>query len=208
MDEQFKRIDKKVSKILGKFGYSTRQALPITQAPIELGGVGCPPSYAMASSGYITHLIKNWRVPTELTGGTFRVVVSRFQQAAGISKPIFEHPSISLTYVSGVICQAIRRYLVDIDGVIKLTPNYVPEKLRVNDIAIMDLLFQSELEFNEVQRKQINSCRLYLNITYLSEVCNIEGTHIIDGVYEGDKTNLICEPLQKSIYQPYPGQRS
>ena len=75
--EQFKGIDKKVGTLLGKFGYSMRQARQITEAPTRLGGVGCSPAYAMASSGYIKHLIKNFRSPNETAGGTFRIVVSR-----------------------------------------------------------------------------------------------------------------------------------
>ena len=95
-----------------------RQSRAITEAPIRLGGCGCPSAYSMASSGYITHLLKNFRSPDELAGGTFPIVISRFQQVAGISKPVFEYPSLPLPYVSGVICQAIRRYLADIDAIV------------------------------------------------------------------------------------------
>ena len=207
-EEQFKNIDKKVSRILGKFGYSKRQSRNITQAPIRLGGAGCPSSYAMASSGYITHLLKNWRTPSDFAGGTFRIVVSRFQQAAGISKPVFAYPDIPLRYVSGVVCQAIRRYLVDIEATIQLSPDYVPPKLRMNDITIMDLLINNDHAFTDLQMKQINSCRLYLGVMYLSEICNVDGTHIVDGICDGDISNLQCIPCQDKIYQPYPNTKS
>ena len=207
-DDQFQSIDKKVSRLLGKFGYSMRQSRSITEAPIRLGGCGCPSAYSMASSGYILHLLKNFRSPDELAGGTFRIVISRFQQAAGISKPIFEYPSLPLPYVSGVICQAIRRYLVDIDAIVRIRPNFVPPKLRVNDKAIMDILLDNDHSFDTVQMQQINSCRLYLGVTYLSEICNIKGTHLVDGINDGDTTNLLCTPLQDKIYQPYPSTKS
>ena len=67
---------------------------------------------------YSINLIKNLRTPNEPAGEAYQNVISRFQQASGISKPIFEHPSIPLPYVTGVMCQAIRKYLVDIEGII------------------------------------------------------------------------------------------
>ena len=109
--KEFLKIDAKVSKLLGKFGYSKMQAVKKPQASVLIGGAGCPPAYAMASSRYVTHLLKNWRTRTEKIGRTFRIVVARFQQASGTSKPVFEHPSIPLPYITGVICDAIRKYL-------------------------------------------------------------------------------------------------
>ena len=111
----------------------------------------------MASSGYITHLLKNVCSPNELAGGTFRIVVSRFQQVAGISKPVFEYPSLPLPYVSGVICQAIRRYLADIDAIVRIRPNFIPPKLRINDKAIMDILLDHDHSFTTIQMQQIDS---------------------------------------------------
>ena len=52
--------------------------------------------------------------------------------------------------------------------------------------------------------QQINSCRLYLGVTYLSEICNVKGTHLVEGIGDGDTSNLICTPLQKKMYQPLP----
>ena len=88
-----------------------------------------------------------------------RILVARFQQASGISKPVLEFPSIPLTYVSGSICQAIRKYLRDIDATIKINPTSIPPPLRQDDIAIMDKIFQTDHSFNEIQLQQINSCR-------------------------------------------------
>ena len=52
--------------------------------------------------------------------------------------------------------------------------------------------------------QQINSCQLYLVVTYLSEICNVKGTHLVESIGDGDTSNLICTPLQNKIYQPYP----
>ena len=107
---------------------------------------------------------------------------------------MFEHPSISLKYVSGAICHAIRKYLSDIIATVRIRPNFVPPKLRNNDIAIMDRLLEYDHPFTEIQLRQINSCRLYLGVTYLSEISNITGTHLVSGIGDGDTSKLQCTP--------------
>ena len=106
------------------------------------------------------------------------------------------------------MCQAIRNYLVDIEGIIRIRPTYVPNKLRTNDIAIMDILLDHQDSFTEIQMKQINSCRMFLGVTYLSKVCNINWTHLVDGICDGILSNLQCSPLDDKIYQPCPKTQS
>ena len=72
----------------------------------------------------------------------------------------------------------------------------------------MDILLDHDHSFTTIQMQQINSCRLYLGVTYLSEICNIKGTYLVDGINDGDITNLFCTPLQDKIYQPYPSTKS
>ena len=71
---------------------------------------------------------------------------------------------------------------MNIEVTVKSCSNYVPLKLRVNDIAIMELLLTHDHAFTELQMRQINSYRLYLGVMYLSEICNVNGTHVVDVV--------------------------
>ena len=71
----------------------------------------------------------------------------------------------------------------------------------------MDILLYNDHSFTTVQMQQINSCQLYLGVTYLSEICNIKGTHLVDGINDGNITNLLYTPLQDKIYQPYPSTK-
>ena len=51
-------------------------------------------------------------------------------------------------------------------------------------------------------------CRFFLGVTYLSEICNVQGTHLVDGIGDGNTTNLHCPPLDDKIYQPFPNTQS
>ena len=78
-------------------GYNKNTAYAIRHGPIELGGAGFIPIRASAGSGYILHLLKNWRTPTEDVGKTFRLVVAWSQYQAGTSYSIFHTTQIRLS---------------------------------------------------------------------------------------------------------------
>lgn len=46
------------------------------------------------------------------------------------------------------------------------------------------------------ERKRINTCRLYLNVTFLSDIFNILGTSIIHGVLIGNKSSIPKSTLE------------
>ena len=39
-------------------------------------------------------------------------------------------------------------------------------------------------------RRQLNACRLFLQITFISELTNIDGTHLITGILKGDNSKM------------------
>ena len=90
----------------------------------------------------------------------------------------------------------------------RLHLTFIPPKLRTNDVAIMDKLLEYDYPLNEIQLRQINSCRLYLGVTYLTEISNVTGTHLVSGIGDGDTSMLQCTPLNKKIYQPLPKTES
>ena len=63
----------------------------------------------------------------------------------------------------------------------------------------MDILLDNEHPFKLLQMQQINSCRLYLGVTYLSKIFNVSDTHLVDGINDSDTSNLQVMPLQDKI---------
>ena len=77
------------------------------------------------------------------------------QYQAGTSYPIFQRPDTNLDYINGQICNAIWKYLTEIQSKIKLTPTYIQQPLCTHNIAIMD--DETSLSrFTPKQWKQIN----------------------------------------------------
>jgi hypothetical protein len=53
-------------------------------------------------------------------------------------------------------------------------------KLRQHDESIMERAIRMDLTL--IQKRRINSVRMYLGIMYLSEICNIEGDSLVPGI--------------------------
>jgi len=91
---------------------------------------------------------------------------------------------------SGVICQIIQEYLLEFEAIIKLSPKFIPLKIHLNDMTILDVIFDYDHSFDDIQIKQTDSCQIYLGVTYLSEICNVKRTHLFHGIGGGEISNL------------------
>ena len=63
------------------------------------------------------------------------------------------------------------------------------------------------LNFNTHQLQCINAVRLYCQVTFISEISNIEGTHIIPQVYNQAPIQDY-QPKPLSLHQPKPNRKS
>ena len=54
--------------------------------------------------------------------------------------------------------------------------------------------------FTETQRRRINSVRMYLGVTWLSEICTIDGTSLVDWIGDDNvelpHENMVTKPAQ------------
>ena len=92
-----------------------------------------------------------------------------------------------------------------IQAQISLDDPCIPQPLRANNVSIMDQA--CSLSFNTHQLKCINAVRLYYRVTFISEISNTEGTHIIPQAY--NQTVLPeYQPKPLSLHQPKPNKKS
>ena len=62
-----------------------------------------------------------------------------------------------------------------------------------NDSCIMKDILDTTPSLTNIKR--LNTCRLYLRITFFSEMCNIIGTALIKRSLTGDKTKIATSTL-------------
>ena len=107
------------------------------------------------------------------------------QYQAVTSYLIFTKIDTNIDYVNGCFCPSICQFLKEIQGQVWLDPTYIQPQLRKNDKAIMDD-DKSLSVFTETKRQRINNVRMYLGVTWLSEICTIDGTSLVNGIGDDD----------------------
>ena len=72
--------------------------------------------------------------------------------------------------------QALQQHLNQIQSTITVTKSSLPNPLRSGDIVLMDQAVK--LSFTTHELKCINAVRLFHRVTFVSELCNVDGTKI------------------------------
>ena len=77
---------------------------------------------------------------------------------------------------------------------IKIPNLFLPKKQRYNDSCLMNTIL--DLNRSVTELKQINACRLYLQVTFLSDITTINGKFLLTGVIEGTHDNIPNRKLE------------
>ena len=79
--------------------------------------------------------------------------------------------------------------------------------MRERDQYIMDMVVRSG-KFKPGEIKRINYCRLYLNVTTVSEITNANGNIIDPGMLEGNKDSINTSSRWQAVHQKRPDKTS
>ena len=111
-----------------------------------------------------------------------------YQYSYGISNPVLENPSHSTDYVNSIWTNDLTRMLSKYQVQIKLPETNIQKIQRFNNKFIIDDILSSIL-CTKIRRK-LNTCRLFLQITFLSETTDIDDPHLIQGILHGDNSKM------------------
>ena len=183
-DKQVNKIESaSLSKIIAKCGYNRNMARDIRGGPKELGEAGFTALLNSIGATRIQHFIKNWRTPWEDIGKTLRVALAWTQYFDGVPYPILSKTKQNLSYVNGRTILETKRYLHKCHGTIQLGTTYVQHPRRENDMAIMHLVnTQTTHTVTINQKEKVNCVRIYLGVTWISEICTTDGSSFVPGI--------------------------
>ena len=119
---------------------------------------------------------------------------SRFQHIAGTSFPILEQNTQSTQHINSVWITDFIRLLKHFKLQLKLSNTNIKQYQRQNDRFIMNDVHQYTLSTHKLEL--ISACRLYLQVTLLSEITNLDGDTIIYGATIGFKQDLPASKLK------------
>jgi hypothetical protein len=159
-----------------KCGYNRNTHRSIIFGPKHLAGAGFTPLYLLQGEGQILQFLKFWRTDTP-TSRLLRIAQSWFQYQSGLGQSILTNVHQHLPHIESRWLPSLRLFLSRIKATIELDQDYVPPPQRTRDLYIMDAVLESGL-FTSTEVCQINYCRLYLQVTTLSDVCQANGVYI------------------------------
>ena len=201
--QQCQSIQRKpVNIFLQKSGFPSTMHRSIVYAPRSCGGLGFKHLFTVQGISQITKLIQTLRTPGQ-SQTLLKLAITEWQIHSGCSTPLLLHPKQPCKHLEGTWLSSTRTFLASINGSIQITDMYCPTSTIANDVSIMDSINQVP----KLGRKRImhlNFCRLHLQVHFLSEITNVNGTHLVSGFWSGDSPTLRPYPPRHR----YPRQAS
>ena len=214
-----KELDKVQQKVESAFtvkmGYNRSTPKAVLRGPKYLGGVGMFHLYDEQGYGQCRHFLKSWRSPDSPQGKLLHITVAWLQFCAGVDWSILGNPQIPLKHhLESKWLLSLHEYLNSIEAKLEIQNPYIPKPQRANDKAIMSVVVQAKFQtgkqagqplFTPAQIKRINYCRMYLNVVFLSDVCNAAGTAIDPAMLTGDFDATMSKCNHHRVNQARPG---
>jgi len=176
-----KPVDVEILHILGLNEHFPRAVL---RAPLIYGGLGCTTIHGQHIIDklilFVHHIRENKRIAEVLLTS-----MSMTQLECGVYKPFFDlDPAIWFPLVTPTWTACLWRDSKTANIDIKLHSDifWTPAAPRKNDICIMDV---ASTMYRDHHLVQINQCRVYLQVTFLSDIASVDGTRILLLYYNG-----------------------
>jgi exonuclease III len=175
-----KQLDKvqrhAMSIIIPRCGFNRHTKREILYGPLSHGGANFRSLYVEQGIGQLKLFMRHWRLQTT-TGKLFRVALSWFQLAVGVSHSILEQPHALLPHLESKWLASLRTFMSINDITLQLDDPMIPPLQRVHDAHIMDIVLQSK-KYTASEIRRINYCRLFLQAVTLSDLATVDGQYV------------------------------
>eukprot|EP00957_Ditylum_brightwellii_P091374 6957095-Ditylum_brightwellii.AAC.1 len=101
----------------------------------------------------------------------------------------------------------MQKYLAKIEAQLEMIEDFVYPPQWLGDEHIMSKVCLSG-QFKGRDIQQINYCRMYLNVTTLSDIVLVDRKTLDPHMYNGERSLLSSQAQQMSINQAYPNEIS
>jgi hypothetical protein len=157
-----------------KLNQSSPRVLAFT--PNELMGLGLCHHYTAQGKAHLKQIVQHVRQQDE-NGKLYNMIFDFAQLTAGTQFPILQFPNRQLPQMSEPFICKMRKFLTKCNMNIVITDIFLPSPLRIDDVNLMTAAMALEKNDNSIRR--FDQVRLYLQVTWLSEIYNILGTNIL-----------------------------
>ena len=175
---QSEKIHRTATKaIIGALGVNRMFPRVIAFSPTELMGIGLHHPYTSQGIQHILMLIAHTREKESENGKMYRMILEMAQLLFGTSESILQSPEQPHKYVSDPYLDFMMTFLSEHDLSIAIPELWKPTKQREKDQFIMEAV-RGTIK-SPKQQRQMNQCRLYLQVLRLSDLCNGSGDELM-----------------------------
>jgi hypothetical protein len=176
-----------VNAILPKMGITSKAPRSVVFGMARYGGIGLDHLAAVQSRGQLQYLLGHICCK-DTTGQLIRMMMEFTQMEYGCTGNVFEQ---SYKQYSGAIIDenwitTIWAHLERCKATVKLTGMLKPTHGRENDNATMEKITASG-RFRPVEMREINRCRLYLQVFFTSDIADNIGKNLVSWVLKGQR---------------------
>jgi hypothetical protein len=175
-NKQLWRIEKEsVGSILSGLGLNRAFPRAVTHASEEMGGIGITPLWVEQGIKKIQLIQKHVRARTHV-GSLLLIALGWHQLDSGVSEPVWSTTKRVLTYAEPTWMSSVTGFLQKTQLQLRIRDQWVPRAQREHDRAIMDADTLSS--FGTYEQKQINKCRVYARLYFMSDIVGWTGLRI------------------------------
>lgn len=175
-----KALDKLQKPLIAAHLNSTRFPLSfpraVAHAPRGMLGLGIPPLHVTQGGSSAIKLLRHIRHGTEL-GKQILIDIDWAQLEAGTSYGIFDTAQQNLPHLNLGWTTSVRDYMALCNMRMTIHALCLPRLRRGDDVVLMD---EALRKLTPHCCRAVNRCRLFLQVETVAEICNLQGTRIME----------------------------
>ncbi len=179
-----------LAALLPKLHMNRHTPRAVLFGPARYGGIEIPELFTDQGIGQLKLLFGHTKLRDQV-GQQIFCFLSELQLFIGSISPVLSLPyKVYGKLVGDYWLTSIWRHMSQVGFTVEIEDAWMPALSRQNDMAIMDVAIQ--YNFTTQQLKEINYCRVYLQVILLSDIVNAGGGRILPSAFEGifDETRV------------------
>jgi hypothetical protein len=204
---QLKKIGQRAfGATLCKGGYVLTFPHKVKVGPTRYGGIEMRPLEIEQTVHQVQAFLKHLRCAGE-NQDMLRIVLAWALLATGMGFSLLGTPASSVPHLECVLTQSVHMSLAHIDTQIDCTETFVYKPRCLSDCHLMDAIC-TDTQYTAIEVRLVNGCRLFLQVTMLSDITKPNGREINPNYYKGNITTRINWPTFKYPRQANPNKES
>ena len=156
----------------------------VLYGPLDYGGMEFPETSTLQDQVQLDYLLKQLRWDRNVAND-FLVTLDSVQLCSGFSSPILEHVAPALLYLEPSYIVDLRRRLAERGASLWIESAWTPHLQREDDSSLMDQ-FSMIPGITRAKLRRANAVRIFLRVFSVADLADMQGTHIRDGMLQGD----------------------